>query len=287
MAWFLAIAFGLAWGMWGLLFALGITPRVPSFQIWGTFPGFAPAVAAIITRHWIEREGFADAGMRPNLRASWGYYLLAWLMPLGIAALITGLAVLLQVSTPDPTLARAYAVLSPETGPPAPLLSFPLPVMPLLLSLFTTVLMWGEEFGWRGYFQIRIFEGSPLSAAVVTGLVWAWWHTPMILTGGDQYAATPLLGMIVFPITGVLLSIIWAWLRKKTGSVWVCCLAHGATNSVGSLMVVSLFYGGPNWTLVSYFGLLGWIPLGAICLWLIARGEFAPPAEQPAPGGPP
>jgi hypothetical protein len=89
--------------------------------------------------------------------------------------------------------------------------------------------------------------------------------------------------MIVFPIIGVLLSTIWAWLRKKTGSVWVCCLAHGATNSVGSLIVVSLFYGGTNWTLVSYFGVLGWIPLGAICLWLIARGEFARPAEPQAP----
>jgi len=34
------------------------------------------------------------------------------------------------------------------------------------------------------------------------------------------------------------------------------------------------FYGGGNWTFVSYFGMLGWLPPGAICLWLIKSGQF-------------
>ena len=110
---FLVIAFGLAWGLWGILFSVGITPRDPRFQLWGTFPGFAPAIAAIIVRKWITREGFGDAGLRPNLGKKWPYYLLAWLLPLLIAPIITGLAVILRISTPDPTLQRAYQILSP------------------------------------------------------------------------------------------------------------------------------------------------------------------------------
>lgn len=270
---FLIIAFGLAWILWGALFSLGITPRDPRFQLWGTFPGFAPAIAAIIVRKWVTHEGFADAGLRPNLR-TWRYYLLAWLLPLGIASIITGLAVIFRVSMPDPTLQRAYQILSPASGPPALLLSFPLPILPMFIPLITTFLIWGEEFGWRGYLQIRLFAHQPALAGLATGLIWGVWHLPMILASGDQYADTPLLGVFVFPITAALLSIIWGWLRLRTGSVWVSCVAHAATNSFGSLMMISLFYGGPNWTFVSYFGVLGWLPLGLICIWLISSGQL-------------
>lgn len=270
---YLLIVFGVAWGLWGLLFSLGITPRDPRFQLWGTFPGFAPALAAIIVRKWVTGEGFADAGLRPRLHM-WRYYLLAWLLPLGIASIITGLAVIFRVSMPDPTLQRAYQVLSPESGPPALLISLPLPILPMLITLITTFLIWGEEFGWRGYLQIRLLAHQPVWAGLATGLIWGLWHLPMIVASGDQYADTPLLGVIVFPITAALLSIIWGWLRLKTGSVWVSCVAHAATNSFGSLMMISLFYGGPHWTFVSYFGVLGWLPLGAICLWLITTGQL-------------
>ena len=278
---FLLIAFGLAWGLWGILFSLNITPRDPRFQLWGTFPGFAPALAAIIVRRWVTHEGFADAGLRPNWRM-WRYYLLAWLLPLGIAALITGLAVIFRVSVPDISLQRAYKVLSPEGGPPALLLTLPLPLLPLLLTGITTFLIWGEEFGWRGYLQMRLLAKRPLWAGIATGLVWGVWHAPMILASGDQYADTPWLGLVVFPVTAILLSIIWGWLRLKTGSMWSACVAHAATNSLGSVLMISLFYGGPNWTWVSYFGVLGWLPLGGICLWLLLSGQLSSPQKQSA-----
>ncbi len=175
---------------------------------------------------------------------------------------------------PDPTLQRAYRLLAPESGPPALLLNLPLPVLPMFLTWITTFLIFGEEFGWRGYLQIRLLAERPVWAGIVTGLIWGLWHAPMILASGDQYADNPLLGLLVFPVTAVLLSIIWGWLRLKTGSVWTCCVAHAATNSFGSLMMISLFYGGPNWTWVSYFGVLAWLPLGAICLGLIVSGEL-------------
>lgn len=270
---FLIIAFGIAWGCWGILFSIGITPRDPRFQIWGTIPGFAPAIAAFIVRKWVTREGFADAGLRPNLN-KWRYYLLAWLLPLGIASIITGLAVIFRISMPDPTLQRAYQVLSPESGPPAILLNLPLPVVPMFLTWITTFLIFGEEFGWRGYLQKRLLADRPALAGLATGFIWGVWHIPMIIASGDQYADTPLLGVIVFPISAALLSVIWGWLCLRTGSVWVSCLAHAATNSFGSLMMISLFYGGANWTFTSYFGILGWLPLGMICAYLVLSGQL-------------
>jgi hypothetical protein len=41
-------------------------------------PGaLSPAIAAIIVRKWVTREGFVDAGLKPNLSKAWRYYLFA------------------------------------------------------------------------------------------------------------------------------------------------------------------------------------------------------------------
>lgn len=46
----------------------------------------------------------------------------------------------------------------------------------LAAALIYTPIIWGEEFGWRGYLQIRLLAQRPLQAAVVTGLIWGIWH---------------------------------------------------------------------------------------------------------------
>ena len=71
---YLLIAFGMAWAIWEIVIRLGISVRSPLFQIAGFPAAFAPAIAAFVVRKWITREGFADAGLRLNLR-KWPYYL--------------------------------------------------------------------------------------------------------------------------------------------------------------------------------------------------------------------
>jgi hypothetical protein len=72
----------------------------------------------------------------------------------------------------------------------------------------------------------------------------------------------------------------FGWLRSKTGSVWVTCLAHSATNSVGGALLAYLYLGGGGFLLASYVGVLGWIPLGLLCLGLLVTGQFK--QSQPA-----
>ncbi len=68
---YLGLSFGLAWLLWEAVFRLGLGPGNPLFQL-AILPGaFAPAVAALIVRAWVTREGFGDAGWRPNLRRAW------------------------------------------------------------------------------------------------------------------------------------------------------------------------------------------------------------------------
>jgi len=272
---YILITFIMAWVLWEIPLRLGLSIIGPVFQYIALPGAFSPAIAAVIVRKWITREGFADAGLKPNLPRAWRYYLFAWLLPLFVSAIIIGLVIAFGIGSPDFSLQRAMGVLSPETTVPD-IPSFVwafIPIGLLTTSLFSTFVLWGEEFGWRGYLQIRLFSERPLLAAVTTGIIWGIWHYPINLRGYN-FPEHPILGLLVFPISTVMLSIIFGWLRLRSGSVWSACLAHAATNSIGGSLTMLLFLGGPDLLFTSYLGLLGWIPLGALCLWIILTGQM-------------
>lgn len=276
---YLIMAFGLAWGAWLIPLCFGLGLGKPSFIPFLIVGAFAPAIAAIVVRKWVTREGFADAGLRLNLRGNKRFYLVAWLLPLAVVAGIILLAIAFNVARPDFALSYVLEKAPLEVGGamtkiPVPL-RFPLVsiLQGLIVALIATPILWGEEFGWRGYLQNRLFRGRPLLAAIVTGLIWGVWHYPINLQGYN-FPEDTKLGLIVFPISTVLLSIVFGWLMEKTGSVWTPSLAHAATNAVGAGATVVLFMGQPNWILTSYVGVLAWIPLGALCAWIVITGQL-------------
>jgi membrane protease YdiL (CAAX protease family) len=273
---FLLLAFGLAWISWEIPIRLGVLPHNPLFQVAALPGGFAPAIAAIIVRRWITHEGFADAGLRPHLR-KWPYYLVGWLLPLVMTACIVILAVALGLSQPDFTLKQALAVLAPGNAGSLPAIPgyvwAVLPIQLLITALVATPILWGEEFGWRGYLQLRLLAQRPLLAAIATGVIWGMWHLPLNIRGYN-FPDHPLLGLLVFPVSTTLISIIFGWLRLRTGSIWASSLAHAATNAVGGSLTMLLFAGRPGGIFVSYLGILSWIPLGALCAWIVLTGQL-------------
>ncbi|MBU0496169.1 MAG: hypothetical protein KKA73_23625 [Chloroflexi bacterium] len=56
---YLLRAFGLAWILGEIPLQLGVSANSPLFQFVALPGGFAPAIAAIIVRKWITREGLA------------------------------------------------------------------------------------------------------------------------------------------------------------------------------------------------------------------------------------
>jgi membrane protease YdiL (CAAX protease family) len=272
---YLLLSFGGAWALWltaALMF--DVSPQSPLFQLLLLPGGFAPAAATLVVRGCVTGEGFADVGLRPNL-GHWRPYAFGLLWPLAGVLAVVGLAVLLGVSSPDPTLGRALSVLAPdEEAPPLPpFLWAVVPVQLLVFSVLIAPVLFGEEFGWRGYLQKRLFGGRPLPAAVGTGLIWGAWHYPLVLAG-YQFPDDRLLGLAVFPVSCVLLSIVFGWLQERAGSVWAPSVAHAATNAVGGSLLTLLFLGGPNWIFVSYLGILGWVPAGVLCLWIVLTGRL-------------
>jgi membrane protease YdiL (CAAX protease family) len=271
---YLGLAFGLAWLAWEIpIRLLGAEPG-PASQLILLPGGLAPAVAAFIVRRLVTREGFADTGLRPNLRRSWRVYLVAWLHPLAVIGVVVILAAGLGVSQPDLTLGRALDTLAPGVAPARglpPALWLIIPVQLLITSVVVSPLLFGEEFGWRGYLQPRLFPGKPIAAAVATGLIWSAWHLPLNLRGYNDPSRS-VLGLIAFTGSCIFLSLIFGWVHNRAGSIWAPSLAHAASNSLGGSIAFLLFVGGPNWVWVSYVGLLAWIPMTAFCAWILLRG---------------
>src|SRR5664280_3717846 len=113
---YLLIAFGMAWACWEVPIRLGISmSNTLFFKIALLVGAFAPAIAAFVVRKWITREGFADAGLRLNLR-KWPYYLVALLLPLVVVGCIVVLAPLLGLR-PDFSLERGFQSLMSAGGP--------------------------------------------------------------------------------------------------------------------------------------------------------------------------
>ena len=276
---YLLIAFGIAWILWEGVFRLGasLNPIVKGVLMLPT--AFAPAIATFVVRKWITREGFADAGLRLNLR-KWPYYIVAWLLPLLILGCIVVLAPLFKAGKPDFSFARGIHFLV-QLGYPEWLFRYPalLILYWLITAIPKSLVLFGEEFGWRGYLQLRLFPHAPVLSAVGTGVIWAVWHYPMTLRGFN-YPDHPVIGsLLVFPVSCIFMSIIFGWLRLQSGSIWCCSLAHSATNVIEGGLFILLFGGGGNFMVVSPAGLLGWIPLGALSAWIVFTGQLKPASE--------
>jgi membrane protease YdiL (CAAX protease family) len=208
---YILIAFVMAWILWEVPIRLGLSLQSPLTQL-VILPGaFSPAVAALVVRKWITGEGFADA--------------------------IVVLSVAFGVDQPDFSLQRAFQTLVPGGGQMPSFVFGLLVLQAMVTSLIATPLLWGEEFGWRGYLQIRLLSHRPLLAAVATGIIWGIWHIPLNLRGYN-FPERPILGLFAFPVSAVLLSIIFGWLRLKTESVWSASLAHAATNAIGGSLTM-------------------------------------------------
>ncbi len=86
----------------------------------------------------------------------------------------------------------------------------------------------GEEIGWRGFFIWRLREVMSFEAtAIVSGLVWAAWHYPIIIAygGGD-----PAFQIACFTLMIVSMSVILAYFTFRSRSLWPAVFFHAAHN---------------------------------------------------------
>lgn len=259
---FLLISFGMTWGtIFVGHFLLGVSLGDPAGQLMLALPmAFSPAIAAIVVRRWVTREGFGDAGLALRLRAARSSYVLAWLGPVLVLAGTVGVAIAVGLYRPD--LSFSQLTGAEQLIGAALLLVIPILMMPVY---------WGEEFGWRGYLQQRV-SPDPVRAAMITGVIWSVWHYPLVFTDYADYA-NRLLGIVSWTLIIMAQAIILAWLFARSGSVWVACLAHAGNNMIiGTLSSTWLAESaGLDSATVN---LLQLVPYGAIAGWIVLTGQL-------------
>jgi uncharacterized protein len=276
--WFLAIAFLPAWVTWEIAIASRLDVLGWQMQLFLVPGAFCPALATFVVRKWITREGFDDLKLR--FGAGWFFYLLAWLLPLFVVGGMAALGVALGLGTPDFTLATAIAA-EPVGRDLSMMQGLGLLIVPqvLLTAVVMTPVLFGEEFGWRGFLQRRLFPNAPGVSALVTGVIWGVWHYPLILRGYN-YPDQPLLGAALFTVFTVLVSYIFGWFYRQSGSIWCTSLAHAATNTVGSLSLLWLAgMGSP--IIISYGGVLALAPIAGVAIVLALIDRSRPPVVPP------
>jgi uncharacterized protein len=237
--WYLVIAFAITWSSVLGIYLLGGVPtsttNVPSVDplvgLLSMLGTFGPAIAAFVVLKWITREGFKDAGLRFNFRTGWAYYLWAVLAPLA-----GGVITVFVAGTTGADVSNLSAISTTD------IISW------LIGSLIWTPILFGEEFGWRGYLQQRLAPGRPLLAGIWMGMIWGIYHYAHVLSGITM-SANPL-ALLIYPFYCIMGSIILGWLRDKSQSIWPACLAHAVGNVIVSGLTAKLL---PNFSDISVF----------------------------------
>ena len=121
-----------------------------------------------------------------------------------------------------------------------------------------------------------------VSRAIITGVVWGLWHAPVIVLDGYNYPGHPWLGVVMMVVFTVPLSMIFAWLRFRSGSVWPSTLAHAAFNAQAGFAFILLSLA--NSLLRAPIGIIGLVPMIVFAIWLAATGRLKPePDNMPGP----
>jgi membrane protease YdiL (CAAX protease family) len=291
IALFIILAFGISWAIWLGLGALGVP-----FTIRTAIGMFGPAIAATLVR-LLRREGFADAGLRLAAKGRKGVvriYIYAYLIPPVLLAAGIGLALLtgvqhwafsdnLQVIARTLTAQMQSSGRALSSGVSAGQLALITLLAQTVLAFtlaipFNMIFTFGEEFGWRGYLLPRLSPLGGVQAAIITGIVWGLWHAPVIILNGYNYPGHPWLGVLMMVIFTVALSMIFAWLRFRSGSVWPSTLAHAAINAQAGFAIV--FLSQADSLLRAPIGLIGLVPVIAFAVWLAVTERLKPDLPQ-------
>jgi membrane protease YdiL (CAAX protease family) len=140
----------------------------------------------------------------------------------------------------------------------------------------------GEEIGWRGFLTPHLTAKLGFRrASVLTGLIWAIWHYPILLFA-DYNTGTPgWYALTCFTVMIVAMSVIYAWFRLKTGSLWTATFLHASHNLVLQTILTPLTADtGRTAYAIDEFGFVLPVVVVVATIWFWRRG--ATELEQPA-----
>ncbi len=206
---FLALAFGLTWGIVALLILFPDQMTAIFGELSISSPLFilgvySPAIAGIsLVWKYYGLKGLGSFFKRLTL---WRMSRAWWLF------LILGI----------PVFAYLAAALNGTISDPFPFSPWHM-VFPALLQAFFLGTL--EEFGWRGVaLPLLQRKMAPIWAGLTLGVIWATWHLPIFLTSGtafDAWSPIPYFGGVI-----ALSVIITPMFNNARGSLLIAYLWH-------------------------------------------------------------
>ena len=89
----------------------------------------------------------------------------------------------------------------------------------------------GEEIGWRGFLTPQLTRQFGFKAgALLTGAIWTLWHLPLVFFADYNNTTPSLFGVSCFTALMLGMSVIMAWLRLRSGSLWTAAVFHASHN---------------------------------------------------------
>jgi len=147
------------------------------------------------------------------------------------------------------------------SGMPIPPALTPLVALPAVFPFFF-VLATGEEVGWMGYaFESIQVRGGALRAALILGMIWAFWHVPFFVF---MMPDPVVFSAQVLTLVGT--RVIVAWIFNNTGkSVFAAILFHAADNT--ALIILPEISAITPWGIVVHCGLILVATVVVTLLW--------------------
>lgn len=220
---FVAVSYLFSWGFWVASF---VAPEGAISLALFHLAGFGPLVATLVVLSAQGRSLPAWVKNRFKWRLHPGWYLFALGFPMLLVAIVSGIY-LLQGQALD------------VASLPQRLAAYPSALLPLFL-----IGGGNEEPGWRGFGLPTLQQRhSPITATFILGIIWAFWHLPLLKTNPDVASGAIGTGQILLITVVTLISITthafwYTWLFNKTGSVLLCMLLHASYNAANSLLLL-------------------------------------------------
>jgi len=154
-------------------------------------------------------------------RVGWKWYLAPFLLA---PALIVGGVYLNAALTgvpPDFSTVMAYKIFGKSAY-------LPFFILPFFMVDFIAN---GEEIGWRGFLVPQLFQRYRFVAtALISGLIWALWHFPLLLTSDYIRGGMGIYSLVMFTLLVLSICFPLTWLRLKSSSLWPAVLLHTSHN---------------------------------------------------------
>ena len=160
------------------------------------------------------------------------YLLASYLIPLGYAAIVYGAVWALHLGGFDPAFQQVAEKMFHGRLSSGSALVASLVALATVGVLSSCVSALGEEIGWRGFLVPQLASMTSFTrTALISGVIWAAWHMPILLFADYNAGTTPRwYSMICFAVLVMSISFLFAWMRLKSGSLWTGVILHASHN---------------------------------------------------------